>query len=386
MALLKQLAPTAVIVIGGPGATYGYEEFLKQYPEIDAAVLWEGDVSFPQLVRTFMSGGDIKTVKGIAFRNDDRIVLTGNAGFIQDLDSLPFPDYALIPFERYWGEEPHSQMNGVLADRKYTHIISSRGCPFNCIYCHKIFGRQLRKRSPANFVAEMKWLYEKYGVREFHIVDDNFNFDRERMHTILNLIIENGLDIKMAFPNGLRADMLEPEDLDLLKKAGAYMVTFAIETVSPRIQKIIHKNLNIEKVSENINYAASIGLIVKGFFMLGFPAETPEEIHATIRYAVKSKLDLAHFFTVTPFPGTILRKLAEETYPDWEDQALYHYWPDKPFYQQATGYNLSRVQKTAYLKFYGSPRIFKTFYKIPLKLTRLRKWSLFAAKILWKKN
>lgn len=382
--LIKRLAPTAVIVIGGPGATYGYNDLLEQHPEIDAAVLWEGEISFPLLVGATMSGGDIQSVSGIACRKGHQIVLTEKADYIRELDSLPFPDYDLIPFERYWGEEPHPQMNGVLADRKYTHIISSRGCPFSCIYCHRIFGKQLRKRSPENFVSEMKWLNETYGVREFHIVDDNFNFDRERMHAILNLIIENNLDIKMAFPNGLRADMLEPEDLDLLKKAGAYMVTFAIETVSARLQKIIHKDLNIKKVTDNINYAASIGLIVKGFFMLGFPGETPAEIHQTINYAVRSKLDLAHFFTVTPFPGTVLRKLAEETYPDWEDQALYHYWPDKPFYQQATGYNLNRVQKMAYLKFYGSPRILKTFYKIPLKLTRLKKWALFATDILWK--
>ena len=387
VSLLKQLAPAAAIVIGGPGATYGYEAFLKQYPEIDAAVLWEGEVAFSNLVGALMSGEDITSVKGIACRKNDQILVSEKEDYINDLDSLPFPDYDLIQFDRYWGESLHThQMNGVLADRKYTHIIGSRGCPFNCIYCHKIFGRALRKRSPENFVNEIKWLYENYGVREFHIVDDNFNFDRDRMHTILNRIIDNRLDIKMAFPNGLRADMLEPADLDLLKKAGAYMVTFAIEAASPRIQKIIHKNLDIKKVTENINHAASIGLIVKGFFMLGFPGETPEEIYETINYAVKSKLDLAHFFTVTPFPGTVLRQLAVETYPDWKDQALYHYWPDKPFYQQATGYNLNRVQKMAYLKFYVSPRIFKTFYKIPLKLTRLKKWTLFAGQILWKKN
>ncbi len=386
ISLIKELEPSAAIVIGGPGATYGYDEFLQQHPEIDAAVLWEGEASFPRLVKAFMSGGDIKTVSGIACREGDRVVLTEKADYIQNLDSLPFPDYDLIPFERYWGEEPQPQMNGVLADKKYTHIISSRGCPFNCIYCHKIFGQKLRSRSPENFVNEIRWLNQAYGVREFHIVDDNFNFDRERMHIILNMIIDNQLDIKMAFPNGLRADMLEPEDLDLLKKAGAYMVTFAVETASPRLQKIIRKNLNIDKVTENINYAASIGLIVKSFFMLGFPGETPEEIHQTINYAVKSKLDLAHFFTVTPFPGTALRQLAEETYPDWQDQALYHYWPDEPFYQQATGYNLNRMQKKAYLRFYGSPRMFKTFYKSPLKLKRLKKWALFAAQILWKKN
>jgi len=383
-ALIRELAPKAKIVIGGPGGTYSFRKLLKQHPEIDVAVLGEGEESFSRLVGCLMAGGDMDSVKGIAFRDETGIAVNDRQGYIEDLDRLPFPDYELIPFERYWGEKPHAQMNGVLADKKYTHIISSRACPFNCIYCHNIFGKKLRKRSPENFVDEIQWLHDTYGVREFHIVDDVFNFDKQRMHTILKLITDRGLDIKLAFPNALRADMLEFEDLALLKKAGAYMVTFAIETASPRIQKLIRKNLNIEKVSENITYASSLGLIVKGFFMLGFPGETPEEIHQTIDFAVKSRLDLAHFFTVTPFPGTALRQLARETYPEWEDEALYHYWPDKPFYQQATGYNLNRMQKLAYLRFYGSTRVIKTFFKTPRKLQRLKKWGIFALEVLWK--
>ena len=382
--LIKQLAPEAKIVIGGPDATYSYKDFLNAYPEIDMAVLGEGERVFSNLAKVLMAGGDVGVVRGIAFRSAGGLTVTEQEDFIQDLNGLPFPDYGLIEFERYWGESLHSQMNGVLAHKQYTHIISSRACPFNCIYCHNIFGKKVRKRSPENFVNEIQWLYETYGVREFHIVDDIFNVDRTRMHTILNMIIDRGLKIKIAFPNALRADMLEHEDLALLKKAGAYMVTFAIETASPRLQKIIHKNLNIDKVTDNINYAVSIGLIVKGFFMLGFPGETPEEIRQTIRFAVKSKLHLAHFFTVTPFPGTALRKLAKETYPEWKDEALYHYWPDKPFYQQATGYNLNRVQKMAYLRFYVSPRMIRTFHKMPLKLLRLKKWSIFAMEVLWK--
>ncbi|MFO8047844.1 MAG: radical SAM protein, partial [Desulfosudaceae bacterium] len=375
LAFIRKMAPRAAIVIGGPGATYSYRELLKQHPEIDAAVPGEGETVLSSLADTMLSGRDIRTVPGIACLDESGLVFNGRPEYIPDLDSLPFPDYGLISFDRYWGEKQHGQMNGVLARNKYTHIISSRACPFNCIYCHNIFGKKLRKRSPENFVGEMKWLCDTYGIKEFHIVDDVFNFDRPRMHSILNLIIDRHLDVKLAFPNGLRADMLETEDLDLLKKAGAYMVTFAIETASPRLQKLIRKNLNIDKVSENIQHASSIGLIVKGFFMLGFPGETPAEIRRTIDFAVKSKLDLAHFFTVAPFPGTALRQLARETYPDWREEALYHYWPDKPFYQQATGYNLNRTQKLAYLKFYGSPRTLKTFYKIPLKTQRLKKWA-----------
>ena len=165
------------------------------------------------------------------------------------------------------------------------------------------------------------------------------------------------------------------------------MVTFAIETASPRMQKTIRKNLKIEKVTENINHAASLGLLIRGFFMLGFPGETPEEIKQTVDYAVRSKLDLAHFFMVTPHPGTELRKLAEETYPELLDEAALYgfgYWSDKPFYQQVTGYNLNRAQKLAYFRFYFPFRVFKTFYKMPLKTLRLRKWLGFIRRVLLK--
>jgi len=384
LAFIRKLTPRAKIIIGGPGATYSSRELLQEHQQIDAAILGEGEAVFSRLVKSLLYDGRIRDMPGLARPDKTGPIVNQRQEYIADLDSLPFPDYDLIPFERYWGEKRHGQMNGVLAHNKYTHIISSRACPFHCIYCHNIFGKKLRRRSPENFVAEMEWLHDTWGIREFHIVDDVFNFDRPRMHAILNRVIDRKLKIKLAFPNGLRADMLETADLDLLKRAGAYMVTFAIETASPRIQKMIRKNLNIDKVRENIDYASSIGLLVKGFFMLGFPGETPAEIQRTIDFAVRSRLDLAHFFTVTPFPGTALRELARQTYPDWQDEALYHYWPDKPFYQQATGYNLNRVQKLAYLKFYGSLRTIKTFYKIPLKRQRVKKWGKFATEVLWK--
>ncbi len=377
---IKECAPNARLVIGGPYVTGNFEKALTANPTVDAAVIGEGEKPFLNLVTALMRGERITDIKSIAYRDGSFIHANQERDYVDLLDDLPFPDYSLVNFKNYW--KNHHNMNGVLADKKYTHIISSRACPYNCIYCHDVFGKTVRRRSPENFVSEIKTFYDTYGITEFHIVDDIFNLDRDRLHRILNLIIVSGLKIKMAFPNGVRGDILAKEDIDLLQRAGAYMITFAVESGSPRIQKVIRKNLNIEKVLENIDYASDKGIITKGFFMLGFPGETEAELEKTVSVAVNSKLDLAHFFTVTPFAGTELANLANRLYPGLDTDSSVYYWQGKPFYQLATGFDLNRFQKRAYLRFYGSARTVKTFIKMPRKLMRLQRWAVFAVEVL----
>jgi radical SAM superfamily enzyme YgiQ (UPF0313 family) len=277
---------------------------------------------------------------------------------------MPYADYELAGIENYWGY--HTQMNFLLADIKYVPIMSSRACPYGCAYCHNIFGKTVRRRSPEHFVGEMKMLYDKYGVREFHIVDDIFNLDRPRMHEILRMIIDSGMKLKIAFPNALRGDIMTEEDLLLLKEAGAYMITLSIESASPRIQSIINKNLKIDRVIENINFANRIGLLTKGYFMLGFPSETVDEINQTIDLAVGSTLDMAAFFAVTPFYGTDLYKMATSEWPGVMRDNYGGYY-EKSYYEMATGVNLRKIQKSAYARFYSARRLATLFRKTPIK-------------------
>jgi len=378
--VMRRHAPGALIVVGGPHATYHYSDLLARHKDIDCAVIGEGERAFLNLVEAMADGRDISCVRGVAYRKDGEVACNEREPYIEDLDSIPFPDYGIIDIAGYWGSHP--EMNGVLAEKTYTHVISSRACPYRCIYCHDIFGKKVRKRSVDNFVAEIAMLYNRYGVREFHIVDDIFNIDRKRMYAILDAIMASGMNIKIAFPNGVRGDLLTRDDILMLKRAGAYMITVAIETASRRMQKIIRKNLDIEKVMENIGHAADLGLIVKGYFMIGFPGETVREMKETIALAVRSRLDLAHFFTVIPFEGTELARLASDTYPGIMSEVATHYLPEKPFYQEATGYNLNRLQKFAYFRFYTPVRILRTFYKIPRKMHRIRRWASFAIDVL----
>lgn len=381
---LRMNAPDAKIVIGGPAATYEYDELLSANRAVDWAVVGEGETVFLNLVRALIAGESADQLAGIAYFDGREVVCNPGAGYIEDLDTVPFPDYGLVNLSAYFGPWGNS-FNGILCEKRYAPVVSSRGCPFHCIYCHDIFGKKVRKRSPENFVAEIQWLYDDYGIREFHVIDDIFNIDRERMHTILNLIISSGMNIKLAFPNGLRADLLEKEDIALLQRAGTYALSVAIESASPRIQKIIRKNLDIAKVLENIEYAESLGLIVRGFFMLGFPGETVAEIQSTIALAGKSSLDLASFLIVVPFKGTDLCVLAETMYPDLAYTAGGNFWDENSFYYLATGYNIRKAQVNASLKFYLPFRVFKVFKKLPNKLHMVKLFSDFLV-VFYKKR
>jgi anaerobic magnesium-protoporphyrin IX monomethyl ester cyclase len=369
--LFREHAPQATIIVGGPYATSNYDELLTQ-SGVDYVVVGEGEETLRQFVTSLLQGGNVRSIKGLAYREDHQVVCNESQPYIADLDGIPVADYDLVDLESYWGD--HRQMNLLLAEERYVPVLSSRACPYQCIFCHNTFGKKFRKRSPQHFVDEIVMLYDRFAVREFHIIDDVFNIDRDRLRAILDLIIASGMKIRLAFPNGLRGDRLDPEDIRLLQRAGAYMLTMAIETASPRMQSIIRKNMDIPKVLDNINYAAALGLIVTGYFMLGFPGEGADELEETVQAACNSKLDLAFFHVVVPFKGTELFDLSKSLYPRVDSSTYVSYLSRQSFYEAATGFDLARFIKRSYLRFYTANRILRLFYKVPRRSYLLKRF------------
>ncbi len=376
---IRQYAPDAQILIGGPYATSNYNRALSEN-DIDYAVIGEGEAVLLNFLKAYPDHDNIRQIKGLAYKENGKIKCNEKEAYIENLDTIPMPDYSLVDFKDYW--KNRFQFNGILARRKHTSVISSRACPYRCIYCHDIFGKRFRTRSAHHFVNEISYLYQVHGIREFHIIDDVFNLDRKRMHDILNLIIKSDMNPKIAFPNGVRGDILEKEDILLLKLAGTYMITFAIETGAERVQKLIKKNINIPKILDNINYAHQIGLITRGFFMLGFPDETIDEMKLTVKTAIKSKLNMASFFIVVPFKNTELFDIARNQLSDTNEDFLSAYIATDSFYEKVTGYNVSRLQKFAYLRFYSPLRLITLFFIIPKKGYHVKKWISFAFDLL----
>lgn len=360
--IIKTLSPKTLIALGGP-YPHSSPRRAREYGGIDWIFDGEAEASFPQAVAAYFFGeGRLEEVPGLTFRyrSGDPYVTTRCPELPRDLDELPFPAWDLVPFSLY-AQRPN--MNGWLKGRLYAPIFTSRGCPYKCNYCHDLFGKGFRWRSPENVLKEIVLLHEGYGIDEFHIIDDIYNLHKPRMRRIAELIIERFGEGKLyfCFPNGVRADILDPEDLPLLKRMGVFQISVAVETVTPRLQTLIQKNLKIEKVHHIIQECHRLGILTKGFFMLGFPTETVPEIEATIRFAVHSRLTFAGFYLVIPQEGTPIYHWANRESPHATKKViLKDFYNKESWYQLAYGVNLRRIQRRAFRRFYLRPwRIFK---------------------------
>jgi len=326
--------------------------------------LHEGEQTFLKLLSARESGRPFDSTAGLALRDTDgELLRTPPADFIPDLDQLPCPDWSLIDLPFYW---KHRSITSVGPSRSLP-LFASRGCPFGCIYCHQVMGKRFRARSPQNVLDEIAGMLERYDLRALEIIDDTFNYDREWALTILEGIASRGWPrrLRLRFPSGFRIDRLDREMLDLAQAAGTDYFVLGIESGSPRIQKLIKKNVDLKRADELIRYAAGKGMFVAGFFMAGFPTETEADLRATYDFAVQSALHQAMFYVAIPFPGTELHRKYFR-----QESRFSH---PGHVYNRA-GYNLSEVpddrflamRRRAIMRFYGSPgRLWRLFWAYP---------------------
>ena len=302
------------VIAGGPYPSFDHEAFNDQ--NIDYIVVGEGEITFGELLEKLISGQKPLAVQGIIYKNDQGIVVNPPRPFITDLDSLPFPDYSLVDENKYT-----KFVNWSYSRRKQRLIFSSRGCPYQCIYCHALFGKTFRSRSPQNVVDEILLGVRDFGVEDFCFIDDTFNLDYQRAMDIFDLIIKSGIKVNLHFGNGLRGDIMDKPLIDKMVQAGTIWVTYAVETGSPRVQKYIKKNINLEKLAQNIHYTCKKDILVNYFFMMGFPTETQEEALETLAYIKQfKKVAIPFFHAVKYYPGTELMRLAVEE--GFDEQAI----------------------------------------------------------------
>jgi len=310
---LRQARPAALIVLGGPHVSAFGANALEGV-EADAAVVGEGERTLEAILRARIEGSDLAHIPGLIRRSSDGAVITnpGTMPLIDDLDSLPFPAYDLLNLRPYWKLRSMSQV----PPRRYVSLLTSRGCPYQCIYCHRIFGKRFRAQSAERIVAEIEHHQRALGIREIEFVDDTFNQDRARVLAFCELAQHRNLKLRLAFPNALRGDKLDSETVTALVDAGLYYTACALESGSPRIQEYMRKRLDIPRFIRGVEMLVARGVLTHGFTMLGFPTETEEELQQTVDVACGSKLHTATFFTVTPYPNTELYDRVLETHPE----------------------------------------------------------------------
>lgn len=377
----KEGESPAVVLVGGPHSMVLKQDLLQD-ENIDYVVVGEGEETITELLEALDQGGDPGQIPGLACRQGEALVLTDPRPPIQDLDALPFPAWDLVDMREY-GRHPN--WNGTLKRRFYATIATSRGCPYGCYFCHNVFGKRVRMRSAESVVEELSHLREQYGVREVHVLDDIFNFQVERAEEICRGIIAARLKLALAFPNGLRADILTKELITLLRQAGTYKVNFGIETTSPRLQQMIGKRLNLDKAEEMINATGRTGIITGAYFMLGFPSQTREEMMETICYAEESTLDVAYFFKATPYPGSrfydSLR--AEDSAGSPGKFSDLHFYSVERSYCDLDAGQLNELLLLAQRRFFlKSRRVWTGLRKAPRKLTYIKTLFIVLAMLL----
>ena len=366
--LFRSEFPRALILAGGPHPNAAPEHVLKN-SSVDFVVLGEGEQTVLQLTQRLGRGEEIEGLPGLACRRDGKMISNPPPEPIENLDTIPFPSWDLVPILKYcsWRVINPSMSRHY---KRFTTLFTSRSCPFGCIYCHNIFGKQYRARSPENVFSEMSELESRYGIREFHISDDCFNFNPKRVIALCDLIIGRKKDYRMAFVSGLRGDILTEAVIDKLREAGTYQISMGIETGSERLQKFVGRDGKISKLLSMIDYARRSGIVTHGFFMFGFPTETLGEMEETVQVALKANLVTAAFHTVAPYPGT---PLYESVLEKFGNQGVPF---DEMFFKSST-YNLSevsteelhRVIKHAFRLFYWNRgRLFDILRLAPRKI------------------
>ena len=290
----KRHNPAIITMMGGPHVSFDWQNTLAAYPEIDLIVLGEGEQTLQELLSCIRDRETWKTVPGLAFRQDGRIVTTGPRAFITDLDSLPVPARHLLPMSRY------------LALGFPVSIITSRGCPNQCIFClgRRMVGHKVRYRSPKLVVDEIEDILS-YGFTRINIADDLFTSNKERVAAFCDELKRRSINITWtAFS---RVNTVDPEVLAMMRHAGCDCISFGIESGNPEMLKRVKKGITLDQARRAVAYCKEAGIGAHASFMVGLPGESPSTINDSSVFAESLDIDYGYHL-LAPFPGTTVRE------------------------------------------------------------------------------
>lgn len=310
--MYAQRNPDTLIMVGGPHPTFVPQQVMEDLPEVDIVVLGEGELTAVEVMDALEKRGPLPThlkdVRGIWFRDNGRIIHTGERPLIQDLDTIPFPDLSLFPHLREYNPE------GLFLN---VPMYSSRGCAYRCAFCAlSTLWKYQRRRSPEKVVEELSLRVEQYGSDTyFWFFDDEPTLKKKWMMDICQTIKDEGLDIRWLTES--RTDTMDSELLKALHTAGCFSVFYGIETGSPATQQAINKNLDLPQAKDVVKKTVEQGILPKTAFILGFPTETKDDMIQTIQFAMECRR-MGAFIMVSRlyvFPGTPLWERRNELVP-----------------------------------------------------------------------
>ncbi|MBU1289736.1 B12-binding domain-containing radical SAM protein [Patescibacteria group bacterium] len=358
--IAKKINPEIKTILGGPHVDIYPEETINQ-PGVDYLVLGEGEKPLKGLLDNINSLNNLRQVKGVVFKDNNKIVNTGRAELNQDLDSLPFPARRLTPYQKY--SSVLSKVSPV------TTMFTSRGCPYKCLFCDRPhLGKFFRARSAKNVVDEMEEC-QKMGIKEILIYDDTFTVKRQRVIDICLEIQKRNL--KIDWDVRARVDTVDKELLEIMKDSGCQRIHYGVEAGTQKILNVLRKGITLEQVEKAFKLSRKIGLETLAYFMIGSPTETKEDILETIKFAKKINPDFTHITITTPFPATDLYRmgLEQKIWPNdhWQKFAER---PRADFLPPVWEKNLNKeelvsLNQKAYRAFYFRPKyLLKRLFKL----------------------
>jgi len=292
------------VIIGGPHVSAVPAETMERCPGFDIGVIGEGERAFTALLESGFSHDALAGIKGIVFRDSGRIVTNGPGPFIEDLDTLPFPAWDLIPdMKLYRPAVTNFKREPVFS------VMTSRGCSGWCIFCDRgVFGNKVRMHSAAYVISMIKLLRSRYGIREITFYDDNMVFEKKRLVEICEALIKE--KDPLTWSCSARVDRVDGETLKLMKRAGCWQISYGIESGSPAILKAIQKGITVRQVRKTLALTRGAGISTRGYFIIGNPGETRATLDESFNFMLELPLDDVLVEYMTPYPGTELYREA----------------------------------------------------------------------------
>jgi anaerobic magnesium-protoporphyrin IX monomethyl ester cyclase len=357
--VIRKSHPEARITVGGPHPSVDSAGVLSAMPVVDYAFLGESERSFKEFALWVKQGSGTplpESIPGIAYRGDSGVEVRDPV-FEEDLDKLPMPAWDMLPPDEYPDEAAGIFVPGFPT----APMMLSRGCPFRCSYCGSryVMGERIRYRTVASILEEINILERDYGVRTFTFVDDNFTCNRERAMELFEALAERPRRIAFTFPNGVRPGTLDAELLRMMERAGCYSLALGIESGSDATLSRMKKRQTTAEIRQAVDLIrGTTSMRVTGFFILGYPGETLEDVRKTIQFATDLPIHHPHFCVFVPIPGTqVYDELRKEGWIPPEGLEPEQLTFDRPSFSLPglPPKRLILLHQYAYLRFYMNP-------------------------------
>lgn len=318
--LIKKYHPNKKVIVGGSVGT-SIPQIILSKTEADIVCIGEGEITIGEIIAALETDDSLKNVKGIWFKEaDGQVFSNGNRPPIKDLDSIPFPAWDMFPVATYLknpvgAPNRNKWIDGATDEAAplSINLFATRGCPYRCIYCyHDFMGQKYRHRSPANIIAEIRILYERYKIPYYHFIDDEFVMEKDFVYDFCRLIKDFSQEIGQRITWGCagRVNLMTEDLITAMAEAGCVLIGYGIESGSQQMLDLIKKQVTVEQAKNAIRLTKKHLGWADCSFMIGYPGETKETIQETIDFCKELDLTPEVIFFITPYPGTELYSLA----------------------------------------------------------------------------